>query len=139
MPDSFFDTNALLYLVGSDHAKAERAEALVAEGGAISVQVLNEFANVGRRKMQLAWPDLLAILDTLRDLLEVRGLTLDVHLSGLALAERHRLSVYDAMIVASALDAGSSILWSEDMHHGLVVSEQLSIRNPFRMQASSAV
>lgn len=132
MPDSFFDTNTLLYLVSSDRAKAERAEELVAQGGVISVQVLNEFANVARRKMGLAWAEMRTILDTLRGLLHVRALTLEVHSSGLALAERHRLSIYDAMIVASALDAGSKTLWSEDMHHGLVVGGGLTILNPFQ-------
>ena len=132
MPDaSFFDTDILLYLVSDDRAKAARAEELILQGGVISVQVLNEFANVGRRKMRLEWPEIHIILDTLRDLLEVRPLGLETHLSGLTLAERFRLSVYDAMILASALDAGANTLWSEDMHHGLAIDERLHILNPF--------
>ncbi|MEZ5584156.1 MAG: hypothetical protein R3F37_16670 [Candidatus Competibacteraceae bacterium] len=42
--ERFFDTNILLYLLSSDGAKADRAEQLIATGGVISVQVLNEFA-----------------------------------------------------------------------------------------------
>ena len=54
MPASFFDTNVLVYLASGDTAKADRAEAAVADGGAISVQVLNELANVARRKMRIS-------------------------------------------------------------------------------------
>jgi predicted nucleic acid-binding protein len=132
MPDSFFDTNVLLYLAGSQAAKADRAEALVEAGGVISVQVLNEIANVARRKMGLDWDQTHAMLDTLRGLLQVRPLTVDVHDAGLALAERYRLSVYDAMILASALDAGCSTLWSEDMQDGLSIDGRLKIVDPFR-------
>jgi predicted nucleic acid-binding protein len=135
MPASFLDTNVLLYLAGSDAAKAARAEALVEVGGVVSVQVLNELTNVARRKMGLDWDETRAMLAAFRALLTVRPLTVEVHDAGLVLAERHRLSVYDAMIVASALDAGCEVLWSEDMHHGLVVDGRLRIADPFRPEA----
>ncbi|MDR3510971.1 MAG: PIN domain-containing protein [Caulobacteraceae bacterium] len=131
MPASFLDTNVLLYLVGLNPAKAERAEALVAEGGVISVQVLDEMANVGCRKMLLSWSEVHALLDTLRDLLDVRPMTVAVHEVGLGLAEKYKLSIYDAMIVASALEAECDALWSEDMHNGLLVDGRLRIVNPF--------
>ena len=131
MPDSFFDTNILLYLAGSDTRKAETAEALIEEGGVISVQVLNETANVARRKMALDWDQTHALLSALRGLLDVRPLTADVHDIGLAVAERYRLSVYDAMVVASALDAGCETLWSEDMQDGLSIEGRLMVVNPF--------
>ena len=54
MPVSFFDTNVLLYLTSSDPAKADRAEATLAKGGAISVPVLNELASIARRKMRMS-------------------------------------------------------------------------------------
>jgi predicted nucleic acid-binding protein len=50
MAGNFFDTNILVYLASADSTKADRAEAAIAAGGAISVQVLNEFAN-GRIRM----------------------------------------------------------------------------------------
>lgn len=131
MPGSFLDTNVLLYLVGSDPEKADRAETLVSGGGVISVQVLNELANVARRKMRLGWSEVHTLLDALRDLLDVRPITVEIHEAGLALAERHRLSVYDAMIVASALGADCDTLWSEDMQDGLLVDGRLRIVNPF--------
>ena len=133
MPASFFDTNVLVYLASGDAAKADRAEAAVAAGGAISVQVLNELANVARRKMQMSWADTHALLTMLRGLLAVHPLTLEIHETGLGLAGRYGLSTYDAMIAASALHAGCSTLWSEGMQHGMTLGEGLRIVNPFRV------
>ncbi len=131
MPVSFIDTNVLIYLASSDTIKADRAEQTVAAGGIISVQVLNELANVARRKLRLPWQQTREFLSTIRSLLEVRPVTADVHQAGLAVAERYGLSIYDAMIVAAALDAGCTTLWSEDMQDGLLIEGQLRVANPF--------
>ncbi len=133
MPDSFFDSNVLVYLASGDAVKADRAEAIVAGGGAISVQVLNEFANVARRKMRMSWTDTHTFLSMLRGLLTVHPVTLETHETGLALAERYSLATYDAMIAASALHAGCGTLWSEDMQHGMAFDGGLRVANPFRV------
>jgi predicted nucleic acid-binding protein len=132
MPGSFFDSNVLLYLASGDRAKADRAENIVGEGGAISVQVLNELANVARRKMRLSWAETRGCLSTIRSLLPARPITVEIHESGIALAERHGFSTYDAMIVASALDADCDTLWSEDLQHGMLIDGRLRISDPFR-------
>jgi predicted nucleic acid-binding protein len=119
MPGDFFDTNVLVYIASGQTNKADRAERLARDGGIISVQVLNEIANVARRKMRLSWIE-----------------TLETHETGLALAERYGLSVYDAMIAASALLADCDRLWSEDMQHGMVISGRLQIVDPFRETAA---
>jgi predicted nucleic acid-binding protein len=134
MPGSFFDTNILVYIASGDAAKANRAEMVIATGGAISVQVLNELANVARRKMRMSWVDTHAFLSILRGLLTVHPLTLEVHETGLAFAERYGLSIYDAMIAASAVHAGCDRLWSEDMQHGMTLDGGLQIINPFRAE-----
>jgi predicted nucleic acid-binding protein len=131
MPVSFFDTNVLVYIASADATKADRAEAAIAAGGAISVQVLNELTSVARRKMQMSWSDTHALLSMLRDLLTVHPLTVEIHETGLGLAERYRFSIYDAMIAASALHAGCDTLWSEDMQHGMTLDEGLRIVDPF--------
>ncbi|MGA9015861.1 MAG: PIN domain-containing protein [Acetobacteraceae bacterium] len=131
MPDSFFDTNVLLYLASADSTKADRAESLINAGGTISVQVLNEITNVARRKMRLSWAETRTLLTTFRGLLSVQPVTVEIHEAGLDLAERYGLSTYDAMIAASALEAGCTILWSEDMQNGSVLSRRLRIANPF--------
>jgi predicted nucleic acid-binding protein len=132
MPGSFFDTNILIYLASDDAAKADRAEAIVREGGAISVKVLNEVANVARRTMQLSWEETSGRLSSLRELLTVHPVTVDTHELGLALAERHQLALYDALIAASALLAECDRLWSENMQDGMAIDRRLRIVNPFR-------
>lgn len=127
----FLDTNVLLYLLSADPAKADRAEAVVAEGGAISVQVLNEFAATAIRKLRMSWLEVAQVLDSVRAICAVEPLTVETHDRGRALAERYGFSVYDAMIVSSALLAGCSMLYSEDMEDGLRVEGKLTIRNPF--------
>jgi predicted nucleic acid-binding protein len=132
MPDSFFDSNIVLYGASGDRAKADRAEQLIAAGGVINVQVLNEIANVSRRKMGLSGTETRTLLAVIRGLLAVRPLTVEIHEAGLDLAERYRLPVYDAMIAAAALDAECDTLWSEDFQDGMVLDERLRIANPFR-------
>ena len=132
MPGRFFDANVLIYLVSADAAKADRAESLVAEGGTISVQVLNEIANVARRNMRMSWDQTHILLTSVSGLLTVEPVGVQIHEAGLKIAERYGVSIYDAMILASALNASSNVLWSEDMKHGMVVEERLHIVNPFR-------
>lgn len=135
MQGSFFDTNVVVYLASGDAEKADRAEAAILKGGAISVQVLNELANVARRKMRMTFEETRTLLATVRELLAVHPLTIEVHETGLKLAERYGFSTYDAMIAASALHAGCDILCSEDMQDGLALAEGLTIVNPIREPA----
>ena len=130
MRGDFLDSNILIYAAGTDD-RAARAAALIEGRGAISVQVLNEFVNVARRKMALDWPRIRHFLMGVRSLLEVSPLDLETHDMALALAERYQLSTYDAVIVASALQARCRRLYSEDMHHGLIIDDRLRIENPF--------
>jgi predicted nucleic acid-binding protein len=132
MPGSFVDTNVLLYFAADVPAKAARAAEIAASGGTISVQVLNEITNVARRKMHLSWRDTTAFLTSVTGLFTVVPLTLQTHETGLRLAQRYGFAIYDAMIAASGLLAGCDVLWSEDMHHGLLVEDTLRILNPFR-------
>jgi predicted nucleic acid-binding protein len=128
---SFFDTNVLLYLLSADSRKADIAERLVSLGGTISVQVLNEFTQVARRKFDLPAADVISILSALRRSLNVEPLTVSTHDLGIELSTRYSLSVYDSMIVASALQSGATRLYSEDLQAKLLVEKKLRIHNPF--------
>lgn len=132
MAQAFFDTNVLLYLVGSDAAKARRAESLIAQGGTISVEVLNEFASVASRKQRMTWTEIEDALATLRSLCRVEPLTVEGHEMALQLVRAHGFSFYDAMIIASALLAECAMLYSEDLQHGRRIDRRLTINNPFR-------
>jgi predicted nucleic acid-binding protein len=127
----FCDTNILLYRF-IDDPKSDIAEALIAEPFVISVQVLNEFANVAKRKLRIDWSQINKHLIFVRALASsIYPITLENHALGLHFAERYQLAVYDSMIVASALLAGCDTLYSEDMQHDMVIEGRLTIRNPF--------
>ncbi len=129
-PTVFFDTNIPLYLFAGDDAKASRAEDLLTEGGIVSVQVLNEFVAVARRKHGAQWPAVEAGVAALRQVCRVEPLTLETHERAVALARRYDIPIYDATIAASALIAHCTTLYSEDFQHGQVL-EGLKIVNPF--------
>jgi len=129
--EAFHDTNVVLYLLSGDKAKADRAEELLASGGRVSVQVLNEFAAVASRQLGMGWADIGEILAQVRSVCPVDALTIETHERGLAVAARYRISLYDAMIVSSALLAGCTLLYSEGMQDGQVFDRQLTVRNPF--------
>ncbi len=129
----FLDSNVLLYTLARDDPRATVAGRLLLEGGTISVQVLNEVANVARRKLKLSWAEVSEALAALRLLCGTPApLTLATHEAALALAGRYQFSLYDALIVASALETGCTTLLSEDLHDGLVVADRLTAQNPFR-------
>ena len=133
MPESkaFFDTNVLLYLLSEDAAMADRSEEIIAIGGVISVQILNEFASVASRKLGMSWSEIRDVLSSIRTVCETEPVTVETHELGLEIAERYRLSFYDATIVASALRAGCETLYSEDLQDGQIINKQVTIRNPF--------
>ena len=127
----FVDSNVLLYLLSGDPTKADRAEALLAAGGTISVQVLNEFASVASRKLGMSMPEIREFLGVVRAVCTVEPISEAAHDRGLAVSERYGFSIYDSMIVASALLAGCATLFSEDLQDGQVIDDQLTVRNPF--------
>lgn len=127
----FHDTNVLLYRVTQGDVRQLVARRLLSAGGFISVQVLNEFVDVASRKMKMSWSELSAALSALRTLVAVEPLTLAIHDRALALAARHGFRIYDASIIASALEAGCTTLYSEDMQNGMLVDQTLTIINPF--------
>lgn len=128
--EAFLDTNVLLYLLSADPARADRAEEIVAQGGVVSVQVLNEFAAVATRKLGMRIPEAAEALRAVRALCKVVPLQEETHDLGMRIAERHGLSLYDAMIAAAARLAGCRTILSEDMQDGLRL-EGMRIRNPF--------
>jgi predicted nucleic acid-binding protein len=127
---TFLDTNVLVYATSND-PRCERAQALIAAGGTTSVQVLNELVNVLRKKLKRDWGAIEKAVSDFRNVLDpVLPLTPETHDAAIALAREHSLSFYDALIVASALEANCEVLFTEDMQHGRTIGT-LTVRNPF--------
>ena len=129
----FLDTNVLIYAVAKDDARASTAEALLASGGMISVQSLNEFVSVARRKLGMSWKEVKEFLELIGILCpKPVPVSADIHKAAVVIAEKYRYGIYDALIVSAAIEAGCKTLYSEDMQDGQIINRQLTIRNPFR-------
>ena len=129
---AFFDTNLIVYAFAKDDPRADAAEALLAAGGVISVQVLNEFVAVALRKLAMPWDDVLAALDAILILCPSPApLTIEIHQMALGIVKKHKYHIYDALVIASALEASCTTLYSEDLQDGQAIGG-LTIRNPFR-------
>jgi predicted nucleic acid-binding protein len=128
---TFLDTNICIYALNEEPPKSRIAFAALANQAVISVQVLNEYTNVARRKLRLPWTEIADDLAILRAAVAtIRPLELSTHTLGRDVAERHQLQLYDSLLLASALEAGCKHFFSEDMQNGMVI-DGLRIVNPF--------
>jgi predicted nucleic acid-binding protein len=133
MPDrAFFDTNVLIYALAKDDPRSMQAEQLLNAGGVLSVQILNEFVSVARRKISMSWSDIFEALRAVRILCpSPLPITVETHEAALKIAEKYGYGIYDALVIATALEAECRTLYSEDLHDGQTVNGQVTIRNPF--------
>jgi predicted nucleic acid-binding protein len=126
----FIDTNIIVYLASGDARKADRSEKILAAGGVLSVQVLNEYVSVARRKLALTWVETREVIAAVKSACEIVPFSVEAQSAAMRLSEISQLNIYDASIVAAALEAGCDTLLSEDMQHGQKF-EMLSIVNPY--------
>jgi predicted nucleic acid-binding protein len=129
----FLDTNVLIYAVAKNDPRASKAEALLARGAIVSVQSLNEFVSVARRKLRMSWEEVKEFLDLICVLCpDPVPISLDTHKAALAITEQYEYDIYDALVASAALEAGCKRLYSEDLQDGQIINRQLTIENPFR-------
>ncbi len=129
---AFLDTNVLIYAYSLDDTRNAKAAALLASGGVVSVQVMNEFVNVARRKLRFEWPSVMRALDDLAALLEPPvPLTMDVHCAAVDVSRRYGFRIYDSLVLSAARLAGCRTLSSEDLQDGQTIDCVL-VRDPFR-------
>ena len=131
MSDSFLDSNVVLYSLGNFEEKRRRSIELMSECPVISVQVLNETANILIRKFLMPMQDIQANMNRIANECSVALLTEKTHFSALTIKERYQFSFYDSLIIAAALEASCDVLYSEDMQHGQIIENNLKIINPF--------
>lgn len=127
----FFDTNVLFYAFAKAGSRTHRAEQLLLDGGIVSVQVLNELVSAVRNKLRMDWSEVRRMIEsTLHSCPNPLSLTLDTHLSAARICARFGYTIYDGLILASALEADCSIIYTEDLQHGQII-EGMRIENPF--------
>lgn len=127
----FLDTNILLYLLSDDKDKKDVAKKLFKNDHYISIQVLNEFSNVSLKRFKLSIQDTKDIIENISKKSKIVPYSEKTILSALDLKERYKYQFYDCLILATALENGCNILFSEDMQHGQIIENQLTIINPF--------
>jgi len=127
----FLDTNVVLYVLSDDVRKAETAQKLLKRSPTVSVQVLNELSNVCSRKLGMQPHEVADVSSAVQTWCVVEELRTEHHMLALSVMQEHRVSYYDSLIIASALIANCSTLYSEDLHHGMKIAKRLTVRNPF--------
>ena len=132
---SFVDTNIWLYafIAGDDRRKSARAKALLEASRAVTVspQVINEVCVNLIRKAQFSEPQVQRLIEAFYAKYVVVEVSKALLLTASALRQQYAFSFWDSTIVASAIQAGASVLYSEDMQDGLVVENRVRIINPF--------
>lgn len=132
MSAEFIDTNVALYTLSEDQAKRRLALSILSRQPTLSLQVLNEAANVMRRKLGFEIQDIREILlRWLRDS-RLHPLAPSTLLSALEIAARYGFSHYDSLIIAAALESNCTMLYSEDLQDGQVIEQRLTVANPFK-------
>ena len=136
MPETFVDTNVLLYAVSN--APAERLKSAEArrivrnEDIALSAQVLQEFYWVSTRpnKLALTHDEAVKFIDTWK-MFPVQSISLGIVEEALFLCRKFHLSYWDAAIVAAARHMSCETLYTEDLAHGQDF-DGVTVVNPFR-------
>lgn len=132
MPDNFIDTNIVIYSLGQDPQKHEKALLGLANKPVLSVQVLSETSNIMKRKLGYDIDAIRAVINRIAESCAIlQPVTISTLNKAFDIAQRYQLSHYDSLIVAAALQANCSLLYSEDMQHGQIFDSQLKVVNPF--------
>lgn len=128
----FVDSNVLIYCLKLDDPRRAVALQTLRESPSTSVQALNEFASVARRKLGMRPEDVRDASATLQAWLgEIHPLLVEDHDRAHEIVAAYRLQWWDALIVATALRAGAGRLITEDLQHGQVIEGRLTVLNPF--------
>ncbi|MCX7088352.1 MAG: PIN domain-containing protein [Methylococcales bacterium] len=127
----FADTNLFIYAESKEQAKSARAIEIIQDSPVISTQVINETVSVLIKKHHFLLSEAHEIAESLLDLCEVVPVDSLTIRKAINLAKRYSLSHWDSLIVAAALLAGCEKLYSEDMQHGQIFDNQLTVVNPF--------
>jgi predicted nucleic acid-binding protein len=127
----FTDTNIIIYGLGQDRRKKTIAIDIIKNRPTVSTQVLGELSHTLSRKFHLAFGKISTLIDFLIKHCEVKVIDIITVKKALTIAEKYNYSYYDSLILASALESQCNILYSEDMQHGQVINNSLTIKNPF--------
>lgn len=131
----FLDTNTVIYSYSEDEPEKQKIANDILEQYSnqiiISNQVINELSNTLFRKFKLNADEVRETVLELNDNFPIVNFNLQTQLKGIELKGKYKLQFYDSMILATALENGCNIVFSEDMQHNQVIENRLTIINPF--------
>ena len=126
------DTNILIYVLDNPNTfKFKIAENLLIDYPMISCQIVSEFINVAKRKLDLPKIEVLNRCNIILNELEIISFSKKALKKSEQLIKKYDFQISDAIIVATALETGCKVLYTEDMQHNLLVDKKLKILNPF--------
>ena len=138
MKDSvFIDTNIILYSYSqTEIEKATIANRLIFEDQncVISSQVINETINILYKKYKLQSEQIEDVILELDNSFKICSFSIKTQVKALRIKEKYKYQYYDSLIIATAIESGCSVLYSEDMQHNQNIENKLLIVNPFEKE-----
>lgn len=132
----FLDTNIIIYAFSEDETKKQSIALELLEsqenGVLISKQVINELANILLKKFRLSSNQVENAILELDTIVNIVDFDLSTQIKALHIKDKYNLQFYDSLIVATALENRCTTLYSEDMHHGMLIENRLRIIDPFK-------
>ncbi len=133
---SFLDTNIIIYAFSEDEPHKQLVALSLIDGiddtVIISKQVINELANILFKKFKLSSNQVEDALLELDSLINIVGFDISTQIKAIRIKDKYNLQYYDSLIIATALENKCTLLYSEDMHHDLLIENRLRIVNPFQ-------
>ncbi len=132
----FLDTNVVIYFYSEDEPQKQKIAYSILEQYhnkiIISNQVINELSNTLFRKFKLNGNEVRETVLELSDYFPIINFNLQTQLMAIEIKEKYKLQFYDSLILATALENGCSVVFSEDMQHNQIIENKLTIINPFK-------
>jgi len=136
MPEdkAFIDTNILIYAYNKTYPEKRRRAQEETEkyDTVISTQVINEFCNTSLYKLSKTHDEVIAAIREITENHIITQVNVTIIIKAITLQKRYHYNYYDCMMLASALAYDCKVILSEDMQHGQVIENKLTILNPFK-------
>ncbi|MBF0228390.1 MAG: PIN domain-containing protein [Desulfamplus sp.] len=129
----FVDTNLLVYSVANDFNKKKIAnDLLIANEIIVSTQVINEFVAVTLRKKILQPEQIIEFSKGFMKVFEINVITQATISLAFEIMLKYHFSYWDSLIISSALESNTALLYSEDLQDRQIIENRLTICNPFK-------
>lgn len=131
----FVDTNILIYLYSTEIAKQQRIISLLKSENTFctSIHVIMEFCHILIKKLHYTRPAISLAIRDFQTNFEIAGIGLETIEKALFIQEKYRYAFFDSLVLATALMADCTAVYSEDMQHEQLIEEQVKIVNPFEI------